>query len=62
MNNLKRMRVSVVQDYYLEQAHLARVNKMINNVIYRQIVTLICSKDKEVIKLGAKKLNEHLWR
>jgi hypothetical protein len=54
------MKVEVVQNFLLQEALKAHHKKRITDSVYKQIIRLLCSTDKEVIKLGAKKLNHHI--
>lgn len=54
------MKVEKVQNFYLKEAQKAYYKKNITDSAYKQIIRLLCSKDKEVIKLGTRKLNHHI--
>ena len=56
------MKVEVVQNFLLQEALKAHHNKKITDSVYKQIIRLLCSTDKEIIKLGARKLNYHIWQ
>lgn len=56
------MKTEIVQNFYLQEAKKAYQKKSITDSVYKQIIRLLCSKDKEVIKLGARKLNHHIWQ
>jgi hypothetical protein len=56
------MKVKIVQNFYLQEAQKAYQKKNITDSAYKQIIRLLCSNDKELIKLGTRKLNHHIWQ
>tara|TARA_R110002167_G_scaffold53616_1_gene153501 strand:+ start:2056 stop:2223 length:168 start_codon:yes stop_codon:yes gene_type:complete len=54
--------IEALQKHYFSLAQMQHCKKLLGDDEYNQIIKLLFSKDKDVIKLGTKKLKQHIWQ